>query len=207
MPDSKGNGWMTTREAAELLGLTEAWVLQALRREGVEESRRPNGQNRSLLWNRAQVEQVFTERQPTKEKKAAGLKRCGACRQWKDKATEFHRRYFVCKGCRPAYDAERKKQNRKTFANRNPDRQPPGPVGLFVAVGKPPTMETAKKYACMMGFFQHRPLPIVDGKRVSKRDAFCSTCTAPQCMHHPHLKPAAVRRMKRVPLRPMGDWA
>ena len=199
MVDSEKNGRMTTAEAAQLLGYSISWTIETLKEQGIENIRRNGGGNRApLLWDRAEVEWLFRERQPSNEKKAPGLKRCGICREWKKKATEFHKRCFVCKRCRPAYDRERKAQHKypSTFGNRNPDPQPPGPIGLFVAVGKPPGPRDSLQYACMDIGYSHRPLPIVDGRRVSKREAFCSKCEAPHCVHHPHLRPAVVRKMK-----------
>ena len=51
------------------------------------------------------------------------------------------------------------------------------------------------RYACMDTCFRHRPLP--SGQ--TKRDAFCANCGASRCIHYPEMKPAEVRRRKRMP--------
>jgi hypothetical protein len=195
MPGSEGDGWVSTREASEVLGYGTFWTIQFLKHEAVGNKRRGGGKRAALLWDKAEVERLARERRPVREQQALGLKWCRGCRQWR-KVTEFHKRCPVCKACRPAYDRERKaNQLPRTFANRKPEVS--DGAGDW-HIGEPPTPRSALRYRCLDLGYHHRPPVVKDGKRVSKRQSFCKTCTAARCYFHPQLTPAAVRKSKHI---------
>lgn len=57
----------------------------------------------------------------------------------------------------------------------------------------PARSEESLKYACMGKGFSSRGVP----PGLTKREAYCSSCTADYCVHHPEMTPKMV--MRRLP--------
>lgn len=184
--------WMTTLEAGELLGFNyRPTTISMLSRHHVEGYKEDGGHAR-WFWNRQGIEQLFAEREVKRERRALGLKYCSRCKDWKSKATEFHKRHHLCKECRKLRDAELKQRKYpKSFANTNPVQSEGGDDWH---VGEPAKPGDADKYECMTGWFQHKPQP-PDGKR----EVYCQKCKAKSCVHHHGLTPKEVVKYCRVP--------
>lgn len=192
--------WMTTLEAGELLGLNHRpTTISMLTRHHVEGHKEEGGHGR-WFWDRQGVEQLFAQRQLKAERKAAGLKWCPRCKRWRETATWFHKRFHLCKTCRPLREAElRQWKHRKTFANTNPESYPSGDPEWFI--GEPAKPGDADKYECMFGWFQHKPQP-----PEGRREVYCKKCEAPRCAHHRELTPNQVVKLGQVPTRYPEHW-
>lgn len=187
--------WLTTLQAGELLGLNHRpTTISMLSRHHIEGYKEDGGHAR-WFWNRQGVEHLFAQREVLRQRQALGLKYCPRCKLWKDRKAEFHKRHHLCKVCRPIREAELKqRKHRKTFANMNPVQSDGGEDWH---AGEPPKPGDSDKYACMFGWFQHKPIP----PGTTKRKLYCKVCVAPRCVHHPEMMPKEVMRYCRVPSR------
>lgn len=206
--------WLTTAEAAAMLGYrSRATVIRALRRDGIGERMEGTKHGGKIaFWYKPDVVRLSQQRQEIEAKKAAGLKWCSGCSRWLPKEA-FHRDFHLCKECRRAKNPQRRERDRKrresrrkyeaSFANTNPELV--GGMDDWHA-GEPPKPGDADKYACLYGWFQHRPIP--PGQ--SKRKLYCRKCEAAKCYFH-DLTPKQVCRRARVPTRypehRVGDYA
>lgn len=63
----------------------------------------------------------------------------------------------------------------------------------YIGPSRPVRMEHSLRYACLSEGFSSRGVP----PGLTKREAYCSKCAAPQCVHHHEMTPKEV--MRRVP--------
>lgn len=71
----------------------------------------------------------------------------------------------------------------------------PVEITEYVGPSKPVRLEDSLRYACMSEGFSTRGVP----PGLTKREAYCSVCTAPHCIYHPEMTPKMV--MRRVGTR------
>jgi hypothetical protein len=179
---------MTTLEASRLLAFrsTSGGVIDALRRGAVEEIKGDgagSGRFGRCLWRRDQVEALAKEREHVAWLKANGFKFCNGCSDWKDRASQFAPSAHRCRECmrkvnKATWAAQKRQRSRSTLS-----------VESYVGQGRPAEPQDALKYACMDVGFHHRPLPMCDGRRMSKREAYCQHCTARRCVHYKDVTP------------------
>lgn len=190
---------MTTREVRSPLDLSQDATMKACRRAGIEERRIKGGCHHGWsIWRRSQVEELAEKRQELARLRAEGKKRCHACGEWKDRATEFWRGQSLCKPCGRVRNketwAEQKRKRRKRPWSNLIEERIAEIVELSEGNGGRPGPRDALKYACLDVGYAHRPC--LPGE---KRERFCAKCTAERCYHHPKLTPAEVRKWKRTP--------
>jgi len=206
--------WMTAREAKEILHYSSSdAAVKACQRKGIE-GRRVWANSVQTMWVfvREQVEEFARERAFDAKMEAQGKKKCAGCGEWKDRQTDYWKNPRGPGGRGKCIDCRRTKAGRLGKAASPWGGKSRLPTEIMVCVRElirntePVKPEDSLKYACMLEGFRSRGVP----PGLSKREAYCSKCTAPRCIHHPEMTPAMVRKngtpATKYPEAPMA-WA
>jgi len=196
---SEQGDWLTTKEAAEMLGLS---VSSMVRRASAgwytaKKVHRDDGCGMMWLILREPIEAEVAEKGRVARLIAQGRRRCSGCKEWL-KRSHFWKGQKYCKACLNDYRLN--PRHKRTWAGMGGDPVSGEPVSELVGGRAQP--RDALQYACMDIGWRFRPLPIdMTGKSTPRRKAFCPTCDASHCYHYPDLTPAEVRRKGIIPSR------
>lgn len=205
---------MTAREAKEILGFSSTFAaVRACQRERIEAKRVwANSVQTMWVFVREQVEHFAKDRAFAATMEAQGKKKCPGCGQWKDRQTDYWKNSKgpggrgKCNACRRKRAGRLGKAASPWGGGSTLSTEIVAYLDGSMASGEPPKAEDSLKYACMDNGFASKGIP----HGTTKREVYCSKCTAPRCVHHPEMTPDMVRKNGQVATRypevPMA-WA